>query len=115
MLAGHVQAAFGGDFLSAFGHEHGLVGLDATGDVNHFVGGGHFEVEFDLTDRFEPLNIVVLDVAAVFAEMDGDAVGATQLCLNRGPNRVGFVGAAGLAYRGDVVDIDTQFDHDLEA
>jgi len=53
----------------------------------------------------QPPHILVLDVAPVLPQMDGDAVGAAEMRLDRGPHRVGFVGAARLPQCRDMVDV----------
>ncbi len=50
----------------------------------------------------------VLDVTPVFAQMDGDPVGARVLGDARGLERVGIVAPARLAQRRDVVDVDAE-------
>jgi len=110
-VARDVQAAFGGDFLASLGDERGLVGPGAAGDFDDLVVAGHFQVELD-GDRFaEHGQVAILDVAPVFAEVDRDAVGATQLGQRGSPNRVGLVGSPGLAESGDVVDVDAEIGH----
>jgi hypothetical protein len=71
----------------------------------------HLEVEFDVYGFLEQEEIAVLDVPAVFAEMDRDPIRTAQFRLHRGPNRIGFVSPAGLPNRGDVVDVDSQKRH----
>ena len=56
-------------------------------------------------------HVLVLDVAPVLAQVHGDAVGAAEVRLDRRPDRVGLIGAARLAHRGDVVDVDAELDH----
>src|SRR5205814_7283751 len=83
----------------------------AAGDADHLVGGGHLEVEADVRELAQAPHVLVLDVAAVFAQVAGDAVGAAQMRLDRRPDGVGLVGAASLADRRDVVNVDTKLDH----
>src|SRR5690606_35574856 len=78
---------------------------------DHLVSGCHLEIELDLGELGEPAHVLVADVAAVLAQVDGDAVGAAEVGLHRGPHRIGLPGAARLAQRGDVVDVDAEFDH----
>jgi hypothetical protein len=90
-----------------------ISGFSAQAMADHLVGGGHLEVELDLGEFAQAAHVaIVLDVAAVLAQMHGDAVGAAEVGFHGGPHRVGFVpGAARLAHGGDVVDVDAEFDH----
>ena len=72
---------------------------------------GHFQVELH-GDRFaEDPQVAVLDVAAVFAEVQGDAVGPAQLRQGGRPDGVGLVGPPRLPHGGHVIDVDAQFRH----
>jgi hypothetical protein len=97
--------------VAALGHQHGHLGFQRAGDADHLVGGGHFQVELDVGEFAQAAHVVVLDVAAVFAQMHGDAVGAAEVGFDGGPDRVGFVALAGFAHGGDVVDVYAEFDH----
>lgn len=110
-LAGDIEPSFSGDFLAAFRHEHGKLGLGFAGDGDHLLGRGHFEVELDLDQLRKATEIVILDVAAIFPEMQGDSIRAAELGLGCCPDRVGFVGPSCLSDRCDMVDVHAQFDH----
>ena len=56
-------------------------------------------------------HVLVLDVPPVLAQVAGDAVGAAEMRLDRGPDRIGLVGAPRLAHGGDVIDVDAELDH----
>ncbi len=56
----------------------------------------------------EPLDVAVGDVAAVFAEVGGDAVGAGLGGEDRGADRIGKVAAARVPYGRDVIDIHAE-------
>ena len=56
-------------------------------------------------------NIFILDVPAIFAQMDGDAVRAPKMGLGRGPDGIGLPRPPGLADGGHVVDVDTKLNH----
>ena len=72
---------------------------------------GHFQVELHGDRLAEHAQVAVLNMAAIFAQMQRDAVGAAQFGQGRGPDRVGLVRAAGLAQRRYVVDIDAEKGH----
>ena len=88
-----------------------ISGFSRARDVDHLVGRRHLEVELDVHELAQPAHVLVLDVAPVLAQVDGDAVGAAQVRLDRRPHRVGLVGAPRLPQRRDVVDVDAELDH----
>src|SRR5439155_1870113 len=98
-VRGDIEPAFGGDFLAALGYQPGHFRFERAGDAQHFVGGCHFQVELDVDEIAQAAHVVVLDVAAVLAQVHGDAVGAAEMRLHRSPYRIGLVGAACLAQR----------------
>jgi hypothetical protein len=71
-LVSGVEAALGGDFSSVFGDEADFGRLEAQSELQHRRGSSHFEVELFAVFAAESENVVVLDVATVLAEMDGD-------------------------------------------
>ena len=56
----------------------------------------------------QPAHVGVGDVAAILAEMRGDAVGAGPFGQQRRAHRIGLVAAACVPHRGDVVDVDAE-------
>jgi hypothetical protein len=57
------------------------------------------------------MNIRILNMAPVLAQMHGNAIGTAEMGFDGSPKRVGLIGTPSLAKRGDVVDIDAEFDH----
>ena len=98
--------------MATFRYEHGHLGLQFTGDADHLVGGRHLEVELDLGKFAQLLHIRILDVAAILAQVHGDAIGTTEVGFHRGPCGIGLPGTARLAQGGHVVDVDAEFDQD---
>ena len=72
---------------------------------------GQLEVKPNLDRLPQQANVAVLNVAAVFAEVDRDDVGASQLGQHGRPDRVGLAPSSRLAKRGDMIDVDTQAWH----
>ena len=58
--------------------------------------------------RLEPRDVVIDDVAAIFAQMRGDAVGAGSDRDLGGLHRIGMLAAARIAHGGDVIDVDAE-------
>jgi hypothetical protein len=98
--------------VPAFGHEHRHLRLDAARDADHLVGRRHFQVQLDMRELAQAPDVLVLDVAPVFAQVHGDAVGAAEMRFDRGPDGVGLVRTPRLPHRGHMVDVDPQFDHE---
>ncbi len=107
-VAEDVQSALGGDLGSLFRNETDLMRHQRDRDVDHLLGERHFQIEDGANRPGESLDVVVLDVAAVFAQVRGDAIGAgvfTQTCRF---HRIGFTAAPRLPHGGDVVHVDVK-------
>ena len=57
------------------------------------------------------IHVAVLDVPAIFAEVDGDAVGAAERGEDRGRDRVRLLRAPGLPHGRHVIDVHAEADH----
>jgi hypothetical protein len=87
------------------------VWLDAQRVRDHLFGHGTFEVHARLQHVAQDFDVAILDMAAVFTQMQRDRVGAGLLADQRGAHHVGVTRPARLAQRGDVVDIESEFHH----
>ena len=108
VLARRVEPALGGPLLALLGDEAGGVGPVAKRDLEHLLGRRHLEVEGDGQPGHQLGNVLVADVAAVFAKMGGDPVGAGLGGEQGGPDRIGKIAAARVPDRRDMVDIDSE-------
>ena len=63
------------------------------------------------TDLPEHLDVAVLDVPPIAAQVHGDPVGPPQLGQHRGVDRVGLARPPRLAHGGHVVDVDAEAKH----
>src|SRR5947209_929810 len=83
----NVQAAFGGDLFPALRHKGYLLGFNLAGDLEHLGDARHLQIEIGAHGFPEALDVVVLDVPAVFAQMRRNAVStrgfAGDCCLDR--------------------------------
>ena len=75
-------------------------------DSQHFHRCRHFEIERLVDLRLEPGDIVIADMAPVFAQMRGDAIGAGCNRQLGGADRVGMTAAARVTDSRNVVDVD---------
>ena len=109
--AGHFQAALGGQLGAFFGHQADVAGLDGTGDLQHFGRDRALQVHARAQQRAQRVDILVLDVAAVLAQVQRDQVGPGVLRPQGGGDRVRINRVTLLAQRGHVIDIYTKFYH----
>jgi hypothetical protein len=107
-----VQAPFRGQLLAPLRHQRHLVRLDGERDLQHLLGGGHLQVQPRLHHLAQDLDVAVLDVPAVAAEVDGDPVRAAELGQDGRVHGIGLRDATGLTDGGDVVDVDAEARHD---
>jgi hypothetical protein len=117
-IGSDVEAALGGDFLAALGHEADFLRLEVERLLGHAGGRGHFEVEREVDVAGDFADVGFLDVAAVFAEVNGDGVDAGVLGDAGGFEDAGFGREAafpsavtGFAEGGNVVDVEAEFGH----
>ena len=108
LAARHVEPALGGLLLALLRHQAAGMRHVAQRDGQHLVGGGHLEVERPGQLALEPGDVGIGDVAAILAQVRGDAVGARLHGQVRGAQRIGMAAAAGVADGGDVVDVDAE-------
>jgi len=109
-IAGDFQSTLRGDLLALLGHQAAVLRAHADGDVEHFGGHAHLEVHARLQQRSQGVHVAILDVPTVFAQVQGDVVGAGLLSQQRRVHRVRVRSAARLTHGGHVIDVDAQFD-----
>ena len=107
-----IKAPFSGDFRAVFRDEADFGWPDPESEVHHGGGGGHFEVEFVAVALGDLENVTILNVPAIFAEVNRDRMGSgletnvgggEGVRLRNGGGRRSAI--AGLPQGGDVVDI----------
>ena len=77
-------------------------------DRDHLVGRRHFEIQRLANGSLQPLHVVVADVAAIFAQMRGDPVGAGGNGEQGRAQRIWHAAAARIAQGRDMIDIDAE-------
>jgi hypothetical protein len=107
----YVQTAFGRELFAPLGYETAIVWLNSAGDLQHLIGGSHFQVEARGDDAPNYLYVAILNVPAVFAQMYGDRIRAALLGLECRLRGIGVWRSACLAQRRDVIDVNAQSYH----
>ena len=109
-LAGDIEPAFGRALGPPLGNEAGGVRANLAGDLHHLRRRRHFEIERLVDAGLQPHDVVVDDVAAILAQMRGDAVGAGRDRDLRRLDRIGMPPAARVTHGRDVIDVDAEAD-----
>ena len=107
-VSGDVQPTFRSNFLASLGNERHLVRAKPFCDRDHLGGAGHLEIEDRSNRCAEPVYVVVLYVSSVFAKVCRDSVSAGSLAFRCREHGIGLDGAARLAKRCDVVDVNVE-------
>ena len=116
-FARDIQPALGRHLGPVLRHQHHRVRHDLGRDPDHLGRGRHLQVQPHLDQPPQQLDIPILDVPAVLAQVDGDPVRLAQLGLMGRPDgiRLPEVGAeaavAGLPNGRDVIVVDTELHH----
>ena len=103
-----VEPALGSDLLAPFRNQRHLPWAETKGYIHHLAHTRRFEIEETGDLRCERLYVRVLHVAAVFAKMRGDSVGASRLTDRSRSNRIGLNATARLPQCRDMVDVDAE-------
>jgi hypothetical protein len=93
-LARHVQSAFGGHFLTFFRHQAAEMRFGLAGDRQHLFGDRHFKIHAGIQRLAQDTHIAIGNMATVFAQMHGNAVGAGLFGDKGRLNRIRISGAA---------------------
>ena len=110
-----IQPAFCGDFLPLLRNQTNDVRTDRQCDVDDLRGIGHFEIQAGPDGFPQRDHVSIDDVPTILPQVRRDAMGAHLLTQERGRNGIRLppfhAPITGLTESGDVVDIDTQFQH----
>ena len=80
----------------------------AQGDLQHLRGRRHFQIERQSDGLHQRADVLVADMAAILAQMRGDAVHAGFDRQYGGAHRIGVQPAAGVTDGGDVIDVEAE-------
>jgi hypothetical protein len=103
-----VEPSFGRDLGSLFGNQRYLWRRKAKRDADHFFFTRGFEIEVRRNRRCEQLDIRVLYVPAVFAQMRRNPVGASPLTHCRRLDWIWLNSASRLPQRRDVIYVHVE-------
>ena len=96
------------DGLPALRNEGDFERPEPLGDGEHLVGARHLEIEDSRNRGCELLDVGVLNVPPILAQVRRDSVGAGLFAQHRRRDWIRFVSTPGLPYRGHVIDVDVQ-------
>jgi hypothetical protein len=110
-LTHDIEPSFGRQLFAPLWDQRHLVWFHLESHLDNLVLRGHFQVEPHPNRLAKESKVAVLDVPSVFSKMNGDPVGATELCKGRCPDGVWLVASPCLSERCNVVDVDSQARH----
>jgi hypothetical protein len=93
-LAGHIQTAFGGHFLTFFRHQAAEMRFGLAGNRQHLFGDRHLKIHAGVQRLAQNTHIAIGNMATVFAQMHGNAVSASLLGDKGRLNRIRISRAA---------------------
>ena len=85
-----------------------MLRADLLGNGQHLFGHRHLQIHARLQDITNPADIVILNMAAIFTQVQRDAIGTGLLSLDGGLHRIRITNPTRLSDCGDMVDINTQ-------
>src|SRR6266446_4029322 len=104
----YVQSAFSSYFIWTFRNERHRIRAYLECDLQHLFSCRHLEIHIGGDGLAQGANVVVLNVTAVAAQVNGDAVRAGLFAKHGGGDNAGLRRAPRLAHSCDVIDIDVQ-------
>ncbi len=110
-MSDHVETTFRGNLFALFRHKRRLIGFPATSNGENFSRAGQFQIQLHADRLPEQFQIAILNVPAVFPQMNGDAIGPAQLGDGSSPDRIGLISPPCLPQCSDVIDVDAEFGH----
>jgi hypothetical protein len=80
----------------------------SQGDRQHFIGCGHFQIDRQADRAGQRGKIIISDMSAIFAQVDGDAVRASRRGDFSSTQWTRMDAAARIADGGDMIDVYAQ-------
>ena len=108
MSADRIQPTLGRQFFALLRDNTGGVRTMPQGNLQHFLGRRHLQIERQIDLIRKAFDILVGDVATVLAKMRGDAVGARLRRHDGGANRIRMPDAPRVSNRRHMVDVYAQ-------
>ena len=103
-----IEPTFGGPFSAFFGHQTDRVWSSLERNADHFRGRCHLKIERLVDFRFQASNIVVANVATIFAKVCGNPIAAGRDRKLGSAHRIRMAPTAGIADSGDMIDINAK-------
>jgi hypothetical protein len=88
-----VQTTFGRPLLTTFRHQANRMRPMPQGNLEHFLGRSHLEIERALDARHEQFDVGVPDMPPVFPQMGRNSICPSRLCNSGSAQRIGMIPA----------------------
>lgn len=110
-----IESALGRNFTPPLGDHTNFFGLEAERNFHNFRVKGHLQIKRPADRLLQAPQIRILNVPAVFPQVDCNSIRSAPHRLPGRFKRVGPFAPPGLAKRRHVIDIHTQFDHPIRS
>jgi hypothetical protein len=107
-IRGDIQTALGRQLFTTLGDQAAIGRPHSRGDLAHLRGRGHFQIHAGLQDAAEQIDIALLNMATILAQMQRDRIGTGLLGDQGRLDRLRITGAARPTDGGDVIDVDAE-------
>jgi len=104
----HIETAFCGELEASFRNQAGMLWAYALCKLQHLPGGRQFKIHRNMQFPAQHYDIFVLNVPAVFTQVQRNGVGPCFFRKQRRLDRIGISGPTRLPQRGNVIDVNTQ-------
>ncbi len=108
VAADNIQTAFCGPFFTLFRHQTYSMWLGRQRNRQHFVSCCHLEIKGQINFSAKSLHILVTDMATVFAQMRGNAIGTSSLCKGGGPHGIRTIATTRISNGSNMIDINAE-------
>src|SRR5258707_6389542 len=107
-LRRNVKATLSGDLLPALGNERHHVRLVLVSHFDHLRSSRHLQVQLRLARLAQKPQVPLLDVPAIFTQVQGNLLSPSDLRQGRGQYRIGIANLSGLPHGGHVVNVNSE-------
>jgi hypothetical protein len=101
----HIEPSLSGDLIWVLRNQRYCVGSVLPRELDHLIGGGHFDNKVSRYGLAKQLYVAILNVPTITADVNRDAMSSRLFADNGGCDDAGLDGFPGLANSCNVIDV----------